>query len=142
MHEERTGSAVSAVSPSAGDAPHCPDTSFGSGPFREECGARDGLKLSPRPADARIPFIRQDRQMWPGIVATLVHMKAPASYEFRFEGTGCCVALLDLYRTDGETKLEGSRLSHVKDMRDRLTFLPKGCNFSGWTRLARPGGGV
>ena len=78
--------------------------------------------------------------MWPGIVATLVHMKAPASYEFRFEGADCCVALLDLYRTDGETRLEGSRLSHVKDMRERLTFLPKGCNFSGWTRLARPGG--
>ena len=79
------------------------------------------------------------QQTWPGIVATVVRINDPVSYDFRFEGTDCCIALLDLYRADGATQLEGRRLSHVKDMRNRLTFLPSGCDFSGWTRLTRPG---
>jgi AraC family transcriptional regulator len=130
---------VAAVSPSAEGAARCHVMSSGSGPSHEGRGARDGLKLSPRPADSGIPFTKHDQQISPGIVATLVRMKDPVSYEFRFEGADCCIALLDLYRADGETRLDGHRLSHVKDMRDRLTFLPSGCAFSGWTRLARAG---
>jgi AraC family transcriptional regulator len=104
----------------------------------EERGTSNGFGLRPRPPDASNPFTSR-QQTWPGIVATVVRIKHPASYDFRFEGTDCCIALLDLYRADGMTQLDGRRLSHIKDMRNRLTFLPSGCDFSGWTRLARSG---
>lgn len=133
-----SGTSVAAVSPSPDGMPIRNGACSRSGPTYGEHGAHCSFDLRPRSSDGGNPFTAQ-QQTWPGIVATVVRIQYPISYDFRFEGTDCCIALLDLYRADGTTQIDGRRLSHVKDMRNRLTFLPSGCDFSGWTRLALPG---
>lgn len=132
---------AAAMSRATGGAPPGDDPARSEPVSREQDGklsAHNRFNLRQRPPHADDPFTTR-QQTLPGIVATVVHIKDSVSYDFRFEGADCCIVLLDLYRADGTTQLEGRRLPHVKDMRNRLTFLTSGCDFSGWTHLEQPG---
>lgn len=70
-----------------------------------------------------------------GVMTELVTVDSTAAFDFRWAGTTDYVALHDMRLADGETALDGSRPVRRLDLRDRMTFLPRGCNISGWSRL-------
>lgn len=64
---------------------------------------------------------------------------APAAYNFRIHNSTNYIALHDIYRVDGETSVAGVPRSYLKDLRNKLTFSPVGCDVDGWTELLKPG---
>jgi AraC family transcriptional regulator len=78
------------------------------------------------------------RKSWPGITAHFVRIPAPVTYEFKLTSPAHYVALHDLYRVDGETRVAGLPPSHSKDLRNKLAYIPAGCEASGWTKIDKP----
>ena len=73
---------------------------------------------------------------WSGVTAELVHVPASTELDFKLTGSTHYIALHDMSLTDGETCLDESAPIHFLDLRDRLTFLPRGCGISGWSKLS------
>jgi AraC family transcriptional regulator len=97
------------------------------------------LDLTKRPGGGAIDLEVLKRRSWPGITAQFVRFAAPTAYDFRIDPSTHYIALHDLYRVDGETSFAGMPRSYLKDLRNKLTFSPAGCDGSGWTQLVRPG---
>ena len=76
-------------------------------------------------------------QAWSGMTAELVHVPGAIDLQFRLTGLTHYVALHDMTMRDGETFLDGSAAVQQLDLRDRMTFLPRGCGISGWSRLSK-----
>jgi AraC family transcriptional regulator len=55
---------------------------------------------------------------------------------YRLSGLTHYIALHDMTMQDGETRLDDAAPVRVLDLRDRMTFLPRGCGISGWSRLS------
>ena len=68
---------------------------------------------------------------WRGLSVGIVRIADP--YEFSWKGPTHFFAHLDLQRSDGETWATDVARSHAKDLRGRITFIPSGCDLSGWT---------
>jgi AraC family transcriptional regulator len=68
-----------------------------------------------------------------------VRFAAPTAYNFRIDKSTHYIALHDIYRVDGETSVAGVPRSYLKDLRNKLTFSPAGCEVDGWTELVKPG---
>ena len=71
------------------------------------------------------------RKSWPGFAAEFVRIPAPTFYDFKLRGAWSHVALLDLYRTGGETSAGGMDPTFVKDLRNKITFVPAGYTLEG-----------
>jgi AraC family transcriptional regulator len=78
------------------------------------------------------------RKSWSGITAHFVRIPAPVTYEFKLSSTDHYIALHDLYRVDGETIVSGLPPSHAKDLRNKIAFIPAGCECEGWTKIDKP----
>jgi AraC family transcriptional regulator len=65
-----------------------------------------------------------------------VDFTGPARYDYRWCGQRHFLAWHDLVLTDGEAKLEALAVSNAHDLRDTLTFVPPGCEITGWSALA------
>lgn len=78
------------------------------------------------------------RKSWPKITAQFIRIPAPAAYDFKLTKSSNYFALHDIYRTDGQTSVAGLPPSHAKDVRNKITFLPAGCDVEGWSEIARP----
>lgn len=63
-------------------------------------------------------------------------MPASTVLDYKLTGSAHYIALHDMSLTDGETRLDESAPVHFLDLRDRLTYLPRGCGISGWSKLA------
>jgi len=54
---------------------------------------------------------------------------------FRVRQAAAYLAVHDIVRQDGETRIEGGGSSETRDLRGKLTFLPAGCSAEGWSDL-------
>jgi AraC family transcriptional regulator len=77
------------------------------------------------------------RRTWEGFAAEFVRIPAPVLYDFKIEGSGCRISLLDLHRTDGITVALGLPHSLSKDLRNKISFVPPGCHVEGWCAVDR-----
>jgi AraC family transcriptional regulator len=69
--------------------------------------------------------------------AERVSIASPDPYEYSYKGGGDYLALHDIVRSDGESFVEGVSWEHVRDIRNRMTFIPADCTVSGWTAPIR-----
>ena len=76
-----------------------------------------------------------NRAYWPGFSAEQARISKPLDLAFRFQGCVHYLALHDIVRTDGETTIDGFARSVRRDLRDTLTFVPKGACVEGWTKF-------
>ena len=90
-------------------------------------------KWNQRPPDARNPFLVK-RMSWSWFSAEFIRIQ-PTEFEFRLKADAAYLALHDSVRSDGETTIDGGSRSTLTDLRDRLTFLPKGAYAGGWNRF-------
>ncbi len=96
------------------------------------------IERTSRSSGGPIDFDYLKRKSWPGVSAECVRIEPPAEYEFRLTVSTNFLMLLDLQRTDGETIVSGMPRTHRKSLRHRLSYVPKDCEISGWSRLAKP----
>jgi AraC family transcriptional regulator len=61
-----------------------------------------------------------------------VHISGTEPYDTSWDGSANYVALHHIQRKDGEIVFGGELHSTEKDVRGKLTFLPKGCSAKGW----------
>jgi AraC family transcriptional regulator len=78
------------------------------------------------------------RKSWPSITTEYTRIPAPTAYDFSITKSSSYFALHDIYRIDGETTVPGLPVSHTKDLRNRIVFLPAGCDIKGWSQVAKP----
>jgi AraC family transcriptional regulator len=76
-----------------------------------------------------------NRACWPGLSAERVRISKPQELAYRFQGHTHYLALHDIVRTDGETTIDGFARSVRRDIRDTLTFVPKGASVEGWSKF-------
>ncbi|WP_430251792.1 helix-turn-helix domain-containing protein [Neorhizobium sp. DAR64860/K0K1] len=67
-----------------------------------------------------------------GFSAEYVELSGAEPYDFRSRGENHYLALHDITLTDGELRVDGLPTLHKKDLRDTITFVPKGCGIEGW----------
>src|SRR5256885_16705649 len=94
------------------------------------------LELMSRPGGDPIDLSDFRRKSWHGIPAEHVRVD-PVSYEYSFEASTNFVALMNIYRKDGEIFVDGQKPTTLKDLRNKLTFVPANARISGWSELAK-----
>ena len=75
--------------------------------------------------------VRHSRS-WNGVSAEAVHIGKTDPFDFAWKGPTHFLVLLDLQRSDGETRAADLAPNHDKDLRGKMTFIPNGCEISGW----------
>lgn len=70
-----------------------------------------------------------------GYSAEVVRIVKPTQTDFRLNSEASYIALLDVLRADGETIVADSQRSHLKDLRNKITFVPSGCAVEGWSLI-------
>lgn len=80
----------------------------------------------------------QKRKSWPGIAAEFVRFAPPEEFDFQLTTSSNLIALLNIYRVDGETAVPDLPRSFKKDLRNRITFIPRACEIRGWSRILKP----
>jgi AraC family transcriptional regulator len=99
-----------------------------------------GFSITNRSSGKPLECVRYSHHRWRDVSAHLVRFISPATCDFRFDGKFSTVVLLDLHRTDGMARINGRARPPAKNARERLTFVPRACAFSGWSKLAQPSG--
>jgi AraC family transcriptional regulator len=66
-----------------------------------------------------------------------VRLASSEPYEYSYAGASNYLALHDIVRSDGASFVDGRSREHVKDIRNRMTFVPADCIVSGWTAPIR-----
>ncbi|BCH68076.1 MULTISPECIES: AraC family transcriptional regulator [Rhizobium/Agrobacterium group] len=69
-----------------------------------------------------------------GFSVEYVELGSAEPYEFRSRGDSHYLALHDIALTDGELRVDSLPRLHVRDLRDTITFVPKGCGIEGWSK--------
>ncbi len=93
------------------------------------------MPLTLKFADAR-PFPQPLTARWRGCAAE--HVVIPSSDAFEFSHSGDChyLAFHDIRLADGELKIDTLPVVRERELRETVTFVPKGCTLSGWSRPA------
>ncbi|WP_202800513.1 AraC family transcriptional regulator [Novosphingobium sp. Rr 2-17] len=68
-----------------------------------------------------------------GFSAEYVELGSADPYAFKNRGDRHYLALHDIALTDGEMTVDGMPTLRVRDLRDTITFVPKGCGIDGWS---------
>ncbi len=97
------------------------------------------IERTSRAAGGDIDLDVLKRKSWPGIAAEFVRFAPPEEFDFHHIDASSHLALLNINRADGETVLPDYPRSTTRDLRNKLTFVPGGCDLSGWSRILRPG---
>jgi AraC family transcriptional regulator len=100
-------------------------------PFQPEATAPLELELRGSSQEARF----RHHKAWRGLSAEHVRVVGPIAYDFRVKRSASYVALHEFKRTDGETFTDGPRRSNLKDLRNKITFIPHDCSLEGWTQI-------
>jgi len=82
-------------------------------------------------ADSAPPVMRIPRD-WQGFSAERVVLADDAPYSFQNFGDSHYLALHDLKLRNGELRIEGLPSIRQRDLRDTITFVPKGRGVDGW----------
>jgi AraC family transcriptional regulator len=72
---------------------------------------------------------------WRSLSSEHIRIVGPITYDFRVKRSTSYVALHDFKRTDGETFTDGVRHSELRDLRNKITFIPYDCGVEGWTQI-------
>src|SRR5690349_4407940 len=84
----------------------------------------------------RGPALGERRLMtWRGIVADHPTIGGPQGCDYRWVGTSDFLVLHDMRLTDGEVATDEGPAVRLLDLRERMTFIPKGCGVSGWSQF-------
>jgi AraC family transcriptional regulator len=76
---------------------------------------------------------------WSGFSAEYVHLTSDSPFEYKSRGESHYLALHDIALRDGELQIDGLPRLYNRDLRDTITFVPKGCGIDGWSHPeARP----
>lgn len=91
------------------------------------------LLIDPLHVTGRTQLERTFGASWPGL--TVYSTSRRPGYSFKYEGskTEHYLALHDFNRSDGETRIGNLPVSRETEIRNKLTFIPKGVDASGWT---------
>ncbi|MFM2278941.1 MAG: hypothetical protein RLZZ444_1172, partial [Pseudomonadota bacterium] len=73
---------------------------------------------------------------WRGISVQFSRLKLPTEYEFQWDGNCHYLAYHDLILNDGEMEVLGEKPIAAKDLRDKMTYVPKGQTINGWAAPA------
>jgi len=73
---------------------------------------------------------------WRGCEAEHVVVPSEEAYEFAHTGERHYLALHDICLTDGEMSVDTLKPVCGRDIRDTLTYIPKGCPIIGWAKAA------
>lgn len=87
-------------------------------------------------ADPNRPAETHTARSWRGVSVQYSRLQLPAEYEFRWEGESHYLAHHDLVLLDGEMEVSGERPVSGKDLRDLMTYVPKGQTIEGWAKPA------
>lgn len=74
---------------------------------------------------------------WGGIVADHLTMIGPQECDYRWVGTSDFLVLHDMRLADGQVETDDGPAARLLDLRERMTFIPKGCGVSGWSQFSR-----
>ena len=97
--------------------------------------AQDHIYLRPRGATQGEVASDIYRASWQGLSAERVLFSKPLEVAYRFQGQSHGLFLSDIVRSDGEITIDGFARSVRCDLRDTLTFVPKGVSVEGWSKL-------
>lgn len=91
------------------------------------------IAITPLQPGSNAQIERTKTVSWPGFVVEST-VRRPG-YGFAYSGSRSehYLALHDIVRADGETRITGLPVSHKKDLRGQLTFVPSGCDGAGWS---------
>jgi AraC family transcriptional regulator len=93
--------------------------------------------VSPAPLElsfgATVPVpVARAKRSWGGFSAEHVRLEGDSPYDFKSEGQSHYLALHDIALRDGELRIDGLPVLRTRDLRDTLTFVPRGCAIEGW----------
>lgn len=77
------------------------------------------------------PVTRMPRD-WSGFSAEYVELTSDAPFDFKIRGETHYLALHDIALRDGELRVDGLPTIYTRDLRETITFTPKGCGVEGW----------
>lgn len=91
------------------------------------------IAITPLQPSSNAQIERTKIVAWPGFVVEST-VRRPG-YGFAYSGSRSehYLALHDIVRADGETRVTGLPVSRQTDLRGKLTFVPSGCEASGWS---------
>jgi AraC family transcriptional regulator len=96
------------------------------------------FEMTRRSGDAPMEIGQFQRKSWPGLAVERFRIQ-PTSFNFALKPTSNVLVLMDIYRTDGETIVDGQPPSTIKDLRNKMSFIPCGSSISGWSQLKSAG---
>jgi AraC family transcriptional regulator len=80
-------------------------------------------------------IVKRRPASWLGLRAETVELTEPQTYEYAFQAPCHMLIAPELSRRDdGETALEGLPKSSLRDLTQKLTFVPAGSQFHGWQK--------
>lgn len=79
---------------------------------------------------------RSSAARWRGVSVEHSRIRLPAEYEFRWDGHSHYLAYHDIVLLDGAMEVGNDRPIPGGDLRDTMTYVPKGCEITGWARPA------
>jgi AraC family transcriptional regulator len=97
--------------------------------------SRDTLRLD-FPRSQRRPVSLEPRS-WRGFRAERIVLESDEPYEFHTLGRTHYLALHDMRLDDGELHIDGLAPVRRADLRDTLTYAPRGCTIAGWAKPRR-----
>lgn len=77
------------------------------------------------------PALRKPHD-WQGFSAEYVELASDMPYDFKSCGESHYLALHDVTLRDSELRIDGLSKLSTRDLRDTITFVPKGCGIEGW----------
>jgi AraC family transcriptional regulator len=80
------------------------------------------------------PYMNR-RVTWRGFSAETITIQGPRGFDYGWAGTPHYLALHDIQLAEGEIAVADLPRSTQTDMRDLMTFVPGGCDVSGWSKL-------
>ena len=69
-----------------------------------------------------------------GFAAEHVRLESDEGFSYAWAGNSHYLAIHDIQLADGEATIAGMTASDTRDLRNSLTFLPRGCAISGWSK--------
>jgi AraC family transcriptional regulator len=81
------------------------------------------------------------RRSWAGFSVDSVRIRGARSFDYAWQGNTNYLAVHDIALAGGEITIGGEVSANRKDLRDRLTFVPRDMPVSGWSHLAGPAHG-
>lgn len=94
-------------------------------------------QISWRTPEGDVPQFQIQRGYWPGISAQRVTIPKPQEFGTSVQNDRHMLVLHNIVRTDGETIIDGFGRSARHDLRDTLSFVPRGVRIEAWTKLSQ-----